>query len=114
MTFTVEEKTWLRGKGPFESSLQNQHTGKRCCLGFRALATGLSETDITGRGLPDKFHMPTLDISKWPGLIEPEGNPTRACEKIAAVNDNQHLTDADRKSQLTKLFSEIGDEILFV
>lgn len=43
----VDRRNWLRGEGPKTSFLRRGCDGKMCCLGFAALALGISEAEIT-------------------------------------------------------------------
>jgi hypothetical protein len=50
MKLTIDRKKWLRGTG--DSFLLSPRDGKMCCLGFYALACGLTENDIRDQLTP--------------------------------------------------------------
>lgn len=115
--FTVKRSEWYRGRGDSNSELlidtPGLSRGKKCCLGFYALNSGLTESDIAGKARPD-------NVKKWDDssfLISMVGSERRgyseACSTIMAVNDDSHMTDESREKELKKLFAEQNITINF-
>ena len=119
MTQTIiEESKWYRGKGSKESMLLRQD-GTMCCLGFDALRRGFSEKEILGVGSPSRLSG-SVDNPKLRGLTEEDPvfimakANTDIVSEIIQVNDDDRITDEQRKSKLTELFQRLDTEVVFV
>lgn len=124
--FTIIESKWYRGHGSSGSALEvvsqvgipDKYNGQQCCLGQLACAVGYDSSEIRGLTMP--FHLPCGELF-FPGLvIESEGyngvyfkNTTKLASAIATTNDNEHLTDDERKAQLIPLFAQMGFDLEF-
>lgn len=119
-TFAIIEKKWARGgkKGP--SMLQNA-SGNRCCLGFLCRAAGfkrladaaMPEGLVSECEMRDKPYPLPLVLSKLKGLVrvvrgKRHAIQTTTATRIAAINDDDWITDEERKRKLAILFSKIG------
>lgn len=120
MKFTVKRSTWWRGKGSGTSYLLRED-GNMCCLGFRALASGLKPRDIFNRAMPATALRALLGgvPPEWMNLVKFLTNDvvaidTDACQDIALVNDERGMSDFDRERELTRMFAAVGDEVDFV
>jgi len=98
MKFTVDRKTWLRGEKT-NSYLLRPVDGKKCCVGFFALA----EKKFTKTHLKGKFDYG--DISKV------DRDPFAG---IYCINDDPGITDKKRERLLKKKFAELGHEVEFI
>lgn len=106
--FTVDRRTWYRGKGEKFSALLRED-GTRCCIGFVGAQCGISDQElmghpgVTGVRLPLREHFP-----KW--MQEEGGDVINAY----GDNDDEALTDAEREERLKVRFAKYGDEIEFI
>lgn len=123
MKFTVERSRWFRGGGGPNSFLLRAD-GQMCCLGFRALASGLKPEDIRG------IRMPSGTFVRWSCAPTPTPTPppewgkfvdlydriydTDVCVNISNVNDDRRLSPDRREAKLKELFASVGDEVEFV
>lgn len=119
--FTIIEEKWARGGNGGATALLNAD-GNMCCLGFLCLARGLERGDINGYCMPSeimKYYVhetPQRLINALGDLVEDdEGNidDTILTQKIAEVNDNENISESDRRCQLTGLFSKLGLEPVY-
>lgn len=116
MEFTVDRKTWLRGEGGNGSCLLRDYDGKMCCLGFRALACGLTDAGISGVRQPNHLGVHLTD-GKWDGYVTNGENAlltTNICDEIMRFNDEKHFSASSREERLTDLFKSLGDTVTFV
>jgi len=114
---TIEESKWYRGKGSKESMLLRED-GTMCCLGFDALRRGFSEKEILCIGSPSRLPG-SADNPKLQGLTNEDPVfrvkvNTDIVSEIIQVNDNDSITDEQRKSKLTELFAKLDTEVVFV
>lgn len=84
----INRPQWLRGQGSYQSRLLDWD-GRMCCLGFDALACGLTNDDIRGISSPWGVGVDKNTRTKYPdyfltrtGLVV-LGSPTREQKKIA-------------------------------
>lgn len=109
-------KKSMHGKGPTE--LLNDQ-GYMCCLGFRALASGVLVDDIRNALEPcDIF----TEIERYPDSLLPlvflggegyAGNSLFAKDAML-INDNCKISRADREGLLIQLAKSYGEEWVFV
>lgn len=118
--FTVDRKEWLRGSGIASSLLDR--AGKKCCLGFLAIACGHSPEDIFGVASPfavfnqgDRYLMPQVLIGDGTGNEEAIVTcDSWACVKLMDINDDQCIDDDEREERLVKGFQTIGIKVNFI
>lgn len=119
--FTVDRKTWLRGKG--RSSVLLDDKGCRCCLGFAAQQLcGIADSVLFGKTTPAS--LPRLFANTIPQLVRvhdgiiPEHNgefsDSAQGNMIMHFNDTCGLFDEEREELLTKRFAELGIDVEFI
>lgn len=119
MKFTVKRSEWYRGKGNTDSRLLHGN-GEKCCVGFQALAHGLTEDEI--RYCPDLAHLNGTPKMKLSGPLAVmvrlntwnENYNSCLAGEIYEVNDDQRITDELREQKLKVLFAKVGDEVEFM
>jgi hypothetical protein len=141
---TIERAKWRRGgtgKRPddkveaigaldieFGPTLLLNDKGLMCCLGFDALACGLSADQIVGAGEPSDIktlkvydeeadeYIPREDLS--PALLkyyDTRINHGAIVEKAIAANDADGVDDAERESEIRQLLHRLGwEDVVFV
>jgi hypothetical protein len=107
--FTIKRSEWLRGEGPTASYLQRESDGKRCCLGFYAIACGYSEADIINIPTPWRLQSETEQQS-----IPSRANHTLAFHALMEKNDDTCTDDAEKERFIIEEFSRIGITVTFV
>lgn len=106
MKFTIDRKTWLRGKHP--SKLLNGK-GMSCCLGQVCLQQGIESKDI-------------LNIRVIPGLssncrakLPPDfANDLTLIGPAYNINDRKDIEDAEREKLLQEHVKKYGHEFVFI
>lgn len=122
MKLTITREQWLRGNG-VESALRRPEDGKMCCLGFFALACGMSVDEIQNFGDPSDTVGETL--LKWPQWLVRELPPeddelyaswhnTDECGNLIEANDSKEIEEPDRERKIAALFADHGVEVEFV
>lgn len=115
--WTVDRKTWYRGKGANLSRLRNEN-GMMCCLGHRALACGLKPEQIEGLKSPFAIGGAGLAADNWMDFLDPgqkaKFGQSELCYDTMRINDNPVISDYDREHRLTELFGSIGETVTFV
>lgn len=111
---TIDRSKWNRGKKGPGACLMLNEVGMMCCLGFDALACGLTESQIMGVGTPSMImDAPEEYISKRSTFKEvcmnsPVGDAIRA-------NDNELMLDSDREIRVREALIGLGwDDVVFV
>jgi hypothetical protein len=109
MKFTIERDKWLHGEGSDVSCLLRKEDGKMCCLGFYALAAGLTEDMILEEGkLPvsEKIHEGFFDMS----------DPSSECYSLMAINDEKNIpySEKSRERLIKESFEQFGIEVEFI
>lgn len=128
-SFTVDRKTWYRGKSGDSSCLLN-NAGNRCCLGFYASACGVEDKQMRNLLSPgslvelaktgstyDKFDRSvSRDVNEWKTKLTRSSSVdnSETCMKMMQVNDEEKITEEVREKKLTALFASIGIKIKFV
>lgn len=132
MKLVIDRSRWLRGEKD-GGRLLRPTDQKMCCLGFFALACGLSKADIDDHGEPQEpfEHNRTLIV---PDVLKPmvdteteedwdeDGEPTEKTNysasnlaaKLMAANDDNDRPESDREAEIARLFSTAGVEVAFV
>ena len=90
---------WLRGEGSYSSRLYRPEDGKKCCVGFFALAKGIPLDKIWNIN-------EYANIGYGPDPFLKAG--------IYDTNDNQNTTDESKIKNLTEQFKKLGHEIEFI
>ena len=107
--FTVDRKTWWRGKGGAGSRLMRPEDGKKCCIGFFAhQICGLKKDE-----LEECPYLPTEAQIKL-GLHADPFSSTIASQSIYRTNDEIDMSDEIREEKLTKLFAQHGYAVRFI
>ena len=107
---TVKLDNWLRGEK--DSMLYRDRDGKMCCLGFVAIASGLTRGNITDCACP--YEVETDDLrGLWGKLLDSPGDDSVFAHKAMQINDSLDLTDEARQEKLIALFAENGIELVF-
>lgn len=126
MKFQVSRKMWLHGEGATGSYLLRSTDGLMCCLGFRALACGMTPDQIRDVKAPNNALELYPDTKeKWLKFIRIDGRmrPSIECNIIMRINDRRAIVDyhdlpdyseQDRETDLIQAFARLGDEIEFV
>lgn len=116
--FTVNRKTWNRGRGGETSALLNERG--MCCLGFAALACGYLEKDIDGVAHPEDLVTNIKDNNGdspniwFDGLLtDDEIAPSDIGLSIINTNDNVEIDDQRREEKLAELFAQLGVKVNF-
>ena len=102
----INVKRWLHG-GKSLSVLRNE-SGSMCCLGFLARDCGANVSDILNQPSPEE----TSELN-WPkGMLDNFNNNSFLAYDMMETNDSP-ISLAQKKSQLKKLFLEIGYRLTF-
>ncbi len=117
MEFTVDRKTWYRGKGGMFSKLLKED-GRKCCLGFLAKAYGYEDSDILNkasfRNLSDASLITRLLVGDSNNELLGENYCTSLHETIADINDNRTFSDETKEKELTELFAQADIKVNFI
>lgn len=113
--FTVDRKTWYRGKGGIQSALLTEH-GERCCIGFVGQQCGV--VDKLMLGVPTiHYHQPMdgyLNAAQFPAWMTYEDHGSKDVDEAYLVNDNRDISDLTREAKLKEIFARHGDELEFI
>lgn len=107
--FVVDRRTWLRGEGGIDSALLRGRDGKKCCIGFLALACGHQPEDILDVDTPANLQKRKGPLRR---LVK-DSCDTRRCERAIHTNDDTLMPDRVRERELRKLFRELSIEVTF-
>lgn len=125
MKTLVKRSEWYRGVTSGFSALrvlEDQAFGKKCCLGFVALACGFTEGDIDGLETPATLSRNIGQVAIF-GLVEEttyfdfpdrEYENTSVCMRMMTVNDDPKIEDDERELLLTELGIIANIEFEFV
>ncbi len=126
---TVKRSEWYRGKGSDRSRLliaDGPSAGQMCCLGFAALASGLTEKQITNVPMPmNLVRNGTVDISDLHSALQAcvdgsdddegeEWQDSAVGNDLAEFNDDPEIDDPTREERLISAGAEIGINFTFV
>ena len=109
---TIYRDLWQRG-GDGDTALLN-HNGM-CCLGFMAMAAGVSGSDMYDVFEPHDLDFECTGLPLLEDMVDHEDCPlgTRFSDEAVAINDSYiHSSDAIEES-LIKLFEGIGTTLTF-
>lgn len=112
--FTIDRSKWARGG---DSLLLDPDSGNMCCLGFYALACGVSVSAISGE--PVYSDLDDSAIEELPSrLVSPRDNSwprvTTLHDDIVNMNDDAGVAETDREVRIASLFASIGVTVEFV
>ena len=108
MKFTVNRKTWYRGK---KGSSLLRPDGMMCCLGHLSIACGISSDMILNLAMPyDMEHCYPEEYEKMPEKLKPAHV---AQGELASINDNYGMSDEERERRLTTGFADHDIEVEF-
>lgn len=139
MKLTIDRSRWSRGEGAGDGAcirLLRQSDNKMCCLGFFALACGLTEKQILEMGEPQEplndHRLPPpapyaflveadpqedREPIAWDENDEPvfpyEWSPTTTANELMATNDDPMPEDV-REQRIASHFARQGVEVEFV
>jgi hypothetical protein len=109
--FVIKRSEWHRGgKESLGTCQLLNEQGNKCCLGFYALACGLEENQIK-----DVFYYTSCKVEPFikdviPNELWKDANNRNMFPR---VNDDKKISDKEREVKLTKMFADIGVEVLF-
>lgn len=138
MKLIIDRLTWLRGEGEDQSYLYRATDKKMCCLGFYALACGLTIQDIDSQCTPlEVLRTYHKMIADW--LLKDTPNkysfPTRkaasdSCTTLMTLNDfvieddslpakdedaySEVSSEVEREAKLIEEFAKHGVEVEFI
>ena len=111
----IKESEWCRGN---QDSALLLPDGTKCCLGFDVLRRGYTEEDILEVPTPETLTyseklVGLVDLFEDDGLGE-DTRDTETVNEIVRINDNQKISDDERKEKLVTLFAKLDTELVFV
>lgn len=120
MTYTIDRRTWRRGKlGEGEGQLLN-YEGFKCCLGFVAIQDGVPADSIIRIGLPsgmifDKnFKSPIFGPNKCISNSDDYYfSDSFLTDEAYKINDDTSISEEMREEALKEIFKRYGHEIQF-
>jgi hypothetical protein len=98
----VERKTWLRGTGSGASALLRNTDKKRCCLGFVAQQSGVTDQNMCGMATPENLP----DFYRMPADLLTDGCNSNLCFELMQQNDDHSVTDEVRERRLNGLLDD--------
>lgn len=121
-TFTIKRSEWDRAANPEQrfTYLCHPMDGKKCCLGFYALAMGFHENQIKEQVIRPKgwsgdgnTPLPGLYPRTRGALDNSEIPEVAGAWAFARVNDNLELSEEEREAKLTAMFAACGHTVTF-
>lgn len=118
MKFTVDRRTWYRGKGSSSSVLLNDDD-MRCCIGFVAEQCGIPDEKLANL---KSLHSCTKNLEyiepttfpRWMNSVKSQGYASSDLMEAYQTNDNRMINDDAREKQLIAIFARNGDELEFI
>jgi len=123
MDLIIDRSKWLRGEGSQRSKLLREEDGKMCCLGFYALACGLTPEQIKGVSSPDQPEIKEAFADKASFLfLYNSGAPlerSNTCailmgDNDAYVSDMAMESEEERERLITLNFANNGVTVKFI
>ena len=110
-TLVLKNREWMRGGG-YDSGMLCATTGiKKCCLGIACVQLwGKKVADIRGEGLPSAVK---ADGDNIPMDLLFTTNEQDIEVNIAAINDDDTISDTVRLKKLRPLFRTMGIKLEF-
>lgn len=126
-TLVIDRKIWLRGhadgKGKVTKPVMLNKDGNQCCLGFDAIACGVSKKSILNIGTPQriKYEISHTSLKNIQHLILKLNNEnyrhaisnTNFTQNAVRINDDT-MSEFLREKDLTKLFATIKVKLEFI
>lgn len=113
--FVIKRSEWSRGR---ESCLLDSN-GQKCCLGFYALACGLSKSKILEETSPENLERKYYN-NKWDTFLlennkdNPWGYDSGSCTRLMEINDDNMSSDKDKEKEIKSIFKGKGIKVKFV
>jgi len=115
-SFTIDRSRWLRGSTKHlasNSALLDPKIEAMCCLGFHALACGLTKKQICDVVDPSK--LPKYEREKLPLWLFSDSHYKISDEAQRLMVTNDHpSTDAERETVIKTIFEGHGITVRFV
>ncbi len=113
---TIYRDEWIRDDA--RSFLLREIDGKMCCLGFDALACGVTRDAIAGVREPLQLSPRDVHSEYWKTRCDPDLSSLRhdgLIRRIMRINDNRYIDDATREASLIPLLKQLGwDDVVFL
>lgn len=106
----VDRKTWARGGINGNARLLNNE-GCKCCFGFLAEQVGITLASMRNESSPSCTHLSPPSNIRF--LLDEEGGDKAWVHEAMMVNDDEGILDGYRESELIRLFSENGIDLIF-
>jgi hypothetical protein len=109
---TIDRSKWYRGMGGDYSALLRSSTGQMCCLGFDALARGLSASDIEDCADPTE-----VDVAGEyrAAMFGDEIHLAEAVHAAIRHNDEPRYSETERERLIREDLIALGwDDVVFV
>lgn len=110
-TLRIERKFWGRGHETGGYLLREDDSQRMCCLGFYAIACGLSKKAIRGVGTPEgvSHRAKIRNKAAWNLLFDRETDVFRLTR-----NNDDGTSDTEKESLIKKGFAKLGVKVRFV
>lgn len=113
---TIDRSLWYRGQGGDSSKLERTD-GRRCCIGFYALACGLTRKEILCRTYLSTHgdeSVPPPHEAAWLDELMPDrtwdyGISATIGYELAMINDNELMPEPAREVRIAELFMRHGN-----
>ena len=114
-SFVIKKSQWCRGG--VESYLRRTD-GRMCCLGHAGRACGIPAYAMVNMGMPSDLAYEDVSIpQQYKDLFIGTGShgpiDTGLAERLAGINDDAELSDADRMKDIANKFKEVGVTVIF-
>ena len=112
---TIERSKWLRGH--VEESYLRDDQGRMCCLGFDAVACGLTPEQITWIAEPSELDTDGLpeEYIRHRFMFDREAVSMPIEHAIRINDDSSYLHDSDREAALIPVLKQLGyDDVQFI
>ncbi len=121
----IDRSKWRRGGDVYNithgsTALLNDH-GLMCCLGFDALACGVSVRELAHIGDPAELTMMVYELppdymgSRLASVAPDDFDNAPIVLRAIKVNDDAQITDAEREAKLIPILKQLGwDDVRFV
>lgn len=128
---TIDRSKWMTAPNKFGESLLLDGKGNMCCMGFLAVACGVSKEKLRGKAvlnnlaitevnkLPKILKKEIIKSGPWPQVLQVKTknfslNGMAIEDAFYELNDHPRNSKARRESMLTQHFKEIGVTAKFV
>lgn len=114
MKLMIDRCRWLRGEGMDASYLLRENDLKMCCIGFYAVATGISDKELLGRKNPSEvksWHPSQKWLTEYPNSSDEE---LVDWDKLIKANDNVSLPEDQREVLIKEIFAKHSVQVEFI